>query len=113
MAYKRSLKEEPIDIAGQIERERRFFVAFPDATIEAHEIIADDQFIAMRATGRGTNLGPWSGHPPTGNTIEVTIVDLKRIANGKFVEHWGGPDRLEMVRQLGVTLTPPRTEGTD
>ena len=99
--------EPPLDLAGQIEREKRFFTAFPDGTIEVHEIVADERFVAMRATGRGTNLGEWSGYPPTGSAIEVTIVDLKRIENGRFIEQWGGPDRLEMARQLGVTFTPP------
>ena len=97
--------QAPLDISEQIERERRFFRAFPDGTIEAHEIVADRHFVAMRATGRGTNLGPWSGHPPTGKTIEVTIVDIKRIEDGAFIEVWGGPDRLEMARQLGMRLT--------
>ena len=99
--------EPPIDLAGQIEREKRFFTAFPDGTIEPHEIVVDDHFVAMRATGRGTNLGRWADYAPTGRSIEVTIVDLKRVENGRFIEHWGGPDRLEMARQLGITLVPP------
>lgn len=98
---------EVIDLVGQIEREKRFFVAFPDGSIEAHGIVADDDFVVIRATGRGTNLGEWSGYPPTGNTMEVAIVSMKRVEDGKFVEQWGGPDRLEMARQLGITLSRP------
>jgi predicted ester cyclase len=97
--------ELPLVLAGQIEREKRFLVAFPDATIEAHDIVADDRFVAMRATGRGTNLG--SGYPPTGRVIEISIVNLKRIEDGRFVEEWGGPDRLELARQLGLRLVRP------
>ena len=98
---------EVIDLAGQIEREKRFFVAFPDGSIEAHDVVADDDFVVIRATGRGTNLGEWSGYTPSGKTMEVAIVSMKRIEDGKFVEQWGGPDRLEMARQLGITLTRP------
>ena len=107
--YRRYLTpgEPPIDLAGQIEREKAFFVAFPDGSVEAHEIVADEQFVVMRATGRGTNLGEWSGFAPTGRTIEVTIVVLKRVENCRFIEQWGGPDRLEMARQLGVRFEPP------
>lgn len=99
--------EPPLDLAGQIEREKSFLAAFPDATIEAHDIVADDRFVAMRATGRGTNLGEWSGYPPTGNVIEISIVNLKRIEDGRFVEQWGGPDRLDLARQLGLRLVRP------
>ena len=29
-----------------------------------------------------------------------------RIENGKYVEHWGGADNLDMIQQVGVVITP-------
>jgi predicted ester cyclase len=30
-----------------------------------------------------------------------------RVADGRMVEHWGVPDRLGVLRQLGLLAPPP------
>jgi hypothetical protein len=30
-----------------------------------------------------------------------------RIEDGRFAEQWGGPDMLDLVLQLGATISPP------
>ena len=39
------------------------------------------------------------GIPPTGKQMTVTAIDIFRVENGKFVEHWGGPDTMDLVQQ--------------
>lgn len=39
---------------------------------------------------------------PTGRKIEITVMDIVRIENGKIVEHWGVPDRFAALSQLGL-----------
>jgi predicted ester cyclase len=34
--------------------------------------------------------------------VAIEVIDIVRIAEGKVVEHWGGMDRLGMMRQLGA-----------
>jgi predicted ester cyclase len=46
------------------------------------------------------------GIPPTGRTVEVTLVGIVRVEDGRFAEQWGGPDMLDLVRQLGGTIRP-------
>ena len=61
-----------------------------------------------RVSFRGTHGGgPYAGVEPTGNTAEVASFEAHRIANGKIVDHWGPPDDLGLVRQLGFEITPP------
>jgi predicted ester cyclase len=84
---------------------RAIRAAFPDVTIEADEIIADDHGVAFRSTFRGTHLGEFLGIPPTGKAIEVGLVDFIRIEEGRFVAQWGGPDLFDLVKQLGATFT--------
>jgi predicted ester cyclase len=52
--------------------------------------------------GRGTNHGRFMGHEPTGNTADIEVIAIARFENGKIVEHWGVPDRLEVLMQLGL-----------
>jgi predicted ester cyclase len=49
------------------------------------------------------------GIPPTGNEIAITVIDICRFVNGKIVEHWGVPDQLSLLRQIGASVQPPQT----
>lgn len=95
---------EPLDLAGQIERLKGFRAAFPDVTIEVDDVVASESQIAFRSTMRGTHQGKLMGIPPTGRQVTVQLVDMIRVEGGKFAEQWGGPDMLDLVRQLGATI---------
>jgi predicted ester cyclase len=56
--------------------------------------------------GRETNTGPFMGHPATGKPMSLDVIDIGRFDKGKLVEHWGVPDRLAVLLQLG--MFPPR-----
>jgi predicted ester cyclase len=55
----------------------------------------------------GTHRGSFQGIQPTGKMITVSLVDIIRVENGKFVEHWGGPDLYDLLRQLGASYSLP------
>jgi predicted ester cyclase len=40
------------------------------------------------------------GIAPTHRTIRITGLDLIRLKNGRFVEHWGELDFISMLDQL-------------
>jgi predicted ester cyclase len=46
------------------------------------------------------------GMPATNKAVKVNEMHLVRIANGKFVEHWGVEDTMTMMQQLGVMPEP-------
>ncbi len=39
--------------------------------------------------------------------VTLDVIDIGRLDNGKLVEHWGVPDRLAVLLQLG--MFPPHT----
>jgi predicted ester cyclase len=41
--------------------------------------------------------------------VQLTVIDVCRIVNGRIVEHWGVPDRFALLAQTGVLdrLSPP------
>ena len=98
---------EPLDRETQIQRLQGIKAAFPDLTITADAFVAEADIVVTRATLRGTHEGDLLGIPGTGTEVEVTIVDMIRVADGVMVEQWGGPDMLDMVRQVGGIIKPP------
>ena len=57
-------------------------------------------------TGTGTNDGSFMGHPPTGRPMRTDVFDALRFEGGRVVEHWGTPDRLGTLFQLGLAQPP-------
>jgi predicted ester cyclase len=80
--------------------------AFPDLHYKVVRITADGDTVWGHFRSCGTNRGPFMGRPPTGKAMEVDVIEIMRFENGKLVEHWGVPDRLAVLEQLGHW--PPR-----
>ncbi len=79
-----------------------FHAAFPDGRLSIDQMIAEGDTVATRLTFRGTHTGDFLGIPPTGKQVAVPALDMARYADGKLVEHWGGPDQMSLMQQLGV-----------
>ena len=79
-----------------------FFTAFPDLTATMGDLIQAGDRVAGRFTYRATHRGPFYGIPPTGRAIEMRSIDIWRVHNGEFAEHWDELNLLEVFQQLGV-----------
>ncbi len=80
--------------------------AFPDFHMDVEDMIAEGEKVVARVTMSGTHQGEFMGIAPTGNRVEVSGIDILRIADGKFVERWGNFDDLGMMQQLGAVPSP-------
>ena len=80
--------------------------AFSDFHLEIEDLVVKGDAAWVRMTATGTHDGPFMGHAPTGRTMRIAVFDVIRVAGGLMVEHWGVPDRLGVLIQLG--LMPPR-----
>jgi steroid delta-isomerase-like uncharacterized protein len=82
---------------------RLAFAAFPDAELVVHDLIAEGDRVVERWTIRGTHQGEFMGIAATNSRLDLGGVDIYRYADGKRVETWSYFDRLELLRQLGVS----------
>lgn len=80
--------------------------AFPDVRFTIVEQVAEGDKVATIKTARATHRGEFMGVGPTGNEVELPVVDVFRVAEGKLVEHWGAWDNLSLLQQIGATSTP-------
>ncbi|MCA1721686.1 MAG: ester cyclase [Actinobacteria bacterium] len=79
---------------------------FPDLTmaIERYLEQGDTGCAVVRLTG--TNTGSFLGAPASGRPIDITVIDVVRVVDGRCAEHWGVQDDLSLFTQLGVSSIP-------
>ena len=80
--------------------------AFPDFRLTIEDLVSDGNKVWLRMVATGTNSGSFMGNAPTGRPIRIDVFDVIRVEDGKMVEHWGVPDRLGAMLQLGL-MKPP------
>ena len=75
---------------------------FSDLHLEIQHTATTGDTVWFRIRATGTNDGPLWGRPATGRPIDITVMDVMRVVDGRIVEHWGVPDRLAVLRQIGA-----------
>jgi predicted ester cyclase len=85
--------------------------AFSDFRLRIEDLVVSGDIVWTRNVGAGTNDGPYMGNPPTHRPMRVDVFDVLRVVDGKVVEHWGVPDRLAVLQQIGL-LNSPRSSAT-
>lgn len=90
----------PNGLAAQVENFRGIFSRMPDveACVE-DRIIAGDKVVA-RMTFSATHTQPLQGIAPTGRRFTLRTIDIWRVENGKFAEHWDIVDFPGLQKQL-------------
>jgi steroid delta-isomerase-like uncharacterized protein len=88
--------------------------AFPDlhATLD-ETIVKGDKIIwvwTFAATNTGSFHTPLGDIPPTGNKVQFSGVAIDRVDEGKIIEEWVYFNVLQVLQQLGFTITPPQPQ---
>ena len=105
--------EELPGLAPGREGVKEFFAMFqaavPDLRFDVQHLLGDGDLVVAHSTATGTHSGAdFMDVPPSGKSVEFTVIDLVRFSDGVGVEHWGVADMATMLQQLGVIPPPPR-----
>jgi steroid delta-isomerase-like uncharacterized protein len=80
--------------------------AFPDLSLELHEVLAEGDRTAVRYTLHGTHEGELMGLPASGQRVASDGMVFARFENGKVAERWGVQDMLTLLQQIGAFPAP-------
>jgi steroid delta-isomerase-like uncharacterized protein len=83
-----------------------FRAAFPDMHLHVEDEIAEADLVTTRYTGHGTHQAELMGIPATGKEVNITGINIARIAGGKITERWDEFDLMGVMVQLGVVPAP-------
>jgi predicted ester cyclase len=73
------------------------------------KVFAEDVFVSAdgsRVVGcyryDGTHTGNFLGYPATGNAFTMRSIDIWRVEDGRFIEHWDELNTLDIFNQIGA-----------
>jgi predicted ester cyclase len=73
---------------------------FPDCKVEILGQVAENDLVSTRKKITGTHTGEIMGIAPTNKPVEIQVIDIIRLKDGKYKEHWGQTDFHEVIRGL-------------
>ncbi len=81
----------------------------PDLKVTAEDVFvsADGSRVVGRYRYEGTHTGNLLGYSGTGNAFAMRSIDIWRVEDGRFVEHWDELNTLDVFIQMGA-VSPPR-----
>ncbi|MFK7824161.1 MAG: ester cyclase [Oligoflexales bacterium] len=74
--------------------------AFPDFKITLDHLVAEDAFVASKATFEGTHSGNIFGLDATGRRVKISSLTMVSFENGKIKESWVRNDMESLKRQI-------------
>jgi steroid delta-isomerase-like uncharacterized protein len=93
-------------VADGREANRQFWAAFftglPDVSVTMDDLIVSGDRVVGRFTYRGTHTGDLLGIPASGKPVEMRSIDIWRVADGLFAEHWDELNLMEVFQQVGA-----------
>ena len=94
------------DLADGREANRQWwtalFTGLPDVSVTMEDLVISGDGVVDRFTYRGTHTGNFVGIPAGGKPVEMRSIDIWRVQNGLFVEHWDELNLMQMFQQIGA-----------
>jgi predicted SnoaL-like aldol condensation-catalyzing enzyme len=98
------------DKAGTIELFEQMSKTTSDVQVEIVQVIASGNKVALHGRYSGTDTGGFMGGAPTGKPYTMESIDITEYNDqGQAVGHWGIPDVMGVMGQLGLLPPAPTT----
>jgi steroid delta-isomerase-like uncharacterized protein len=85
---------------------QHFLDAAPDGRHTVEDLFGEGDKVVARVRGYGTQTGELFGIPATGRYFEIEGIAIRRVEDGRIVEHWQVVDMASAFQQLGILPQP-------
>lgn len=93
-------------VADGREANRQFWTAFftglPDLRVTMEDLVVAGDRVVGRFVYRGTHTGNLLGIPAGGQPVEMRSIDIWRVRDGMFAEHWDELNLMQVFQQVGA-----------
>ena len=73
---------------------------FPNLKVEILDQIAEHDLVTTRKRILATHTREVFGIPASHKEVEIKVIDMVRLRDGKYVEHWGQSNFDEVLKQI-------------
>ena len=73
---------------------------FPDIRVDILEQVAEGDLVTTRKVFHATHTGHMMGIHPSGKQVVINVIDIIRLKNGRYVEHWGMSNLSEVIAEI-------------
>jgi len=73
---------------------------FPDLKVDIEDQVAEGDKVTTRKTIRGTHSGLFMGIPASGKRVVIKVIDIIRLRNGQYIEHWAASNLAEVMVEI-------------
>ena len=63
--------------------------ALSPLTVTVHDQVAEGDKVTTRKTISGVHVGTLMGIAATGQPVSIDVIDIVRVEDGRYAEHWG------------------------
>ncbi|KAA9037265.1 ester cyclase [Ginsengibacter hankyongi] len=88
------------DVTGLIQFIGMIHKGFSDIRIDIYEQLAENDLVTTRKIIHAKHTGEIMGHAATGKAVEMNVIDIVRLRDGKYVDHWGRNDIMQVIQSL-------------
>lgn len=74
--------------------------AFSELRVEILEQVAENDLVTTRKKIYGKHNGELFDIPPTNKNVVIHVIDIIRLKDGRYAEHWGQSNFSDIVQQL-------------
>lgn len=73
---------------------------FPDLRVEILDQVAENDLVATRKRIMGRHTGEIFGIPPSNKEVVIHIIDIIRLEDGRYAEHWGQSNFADVLKEI-------------
>ncbi len=73
---------------------------FPDIQVEILDQIAEGDRVTTRKAMKATHRGVFMGIPASNKRVIINVIDIIRLREGKYVEHWGMSNLADIINEI-------------
>ena len=73
---------------------------FPGLRVDILDQLAEGDRVTTRKRIIGKHTGEIFGIPPSNKEVEINVIDIIRIKDGKYAEHWGQSNFADVLKKI-------------
>lgn len=73
---------------------------FSNLKVEILDQVAENDLVTTRKRILATHTGEIFGIPASNKNVEIRVIDIIRLKDGKYAEHWGQSNFSDVIAQL-------------